>query len=106
MYARNAVYEHVTGWSAFEPTLSRIEAITEDTISGIASELPPAWYRNDFSALSGLITTLYKRRLAVRDLITAFRNSTRTPFPHWTDQEEPPINPQPENNGGKQNSNE
>src|SRR6185437_8868546 len=25
VYARNAVYEHVTGWSAFEPTLSRTE---------------------------------------------------------------------------------
>ncbi len=101
VYARNAVYEHVTGWNAFEPTLSRIEAITEDVISGIASEIPPEWFRNDFSALSSLIATLHQRRLAVRELITAFRDSSRNPFPNWGEKEEPPINPKHHNNGGK-----
>lgn len=92
VFGRNAVYEHVTDWNAFTPTLSRIEAITEDAISGIASEIPPEWFRHDFNTLSGLITTLYRRRLAVRDLITAFRNSTRNPFPNWTDDQSRPAN--------------
>jgi hypothetical protein len=84
VFARNAVYEHVIGWDAFEPTLLRIEGITEETISEIASEIPSEWFHHDFNALSQLITTLHQRRLALRDLITNFRNSTRKPFPNWT----------------------
>ena len=84
VFARNAVYERVTDWNAFEPTLSRIEEITENAISDIAFEIPPEWFRRDFYALSRLITVLHQRRLAVRDLITAFRNSSRNPFPNWT----------------------
>src|SRR6185312_6673132 len=102
VFARNAVYEHVTGWNAFEPTLSRIEAITEDAISGIASEIPPEWFRHDSNALSRLIATLHQRRLSVRNLITAFRNSSRSPFPNWTEREEPSTNSQTNNKEDKQ----
>jgi HipA-like protein len=93
VFARNAVYEHVTSWDAFEPTLSRIEAITEDIISGIASKIPSDWFRHDFNAISRLIITLYQRRLAARDLITAFRNSSRDPFSNWTTDRNRPANP-------------
>lgn len=91
-FARNAVYERVTGWSALEPTLSRIEVITEDAISDIASEIPPEWFKHDSQALFRLITALHQRRLAVRDLITAFRNSSRNPFPNWADHQNRPAN--------------
>jgi hypothetical protein len=95
VFARNAVYEHVTGWNAFEPTLSRIEGIPENAISDIASEIPPEWFRHDSNALSHLITTLYQRRLAVRDLITAFRKSSRNPFSNWTDKQSGPEKTKP-----------
>jgi hypothetical protein len=101
VFGRIAVYEHVTGWTAFEPTLSRIEAITEAAISRIASEIPPEWFRHEFSSLSRLTATLHQRRLAVRNLITGFRKSTRNPFPNWTDSEPVrPIQPATESNGG------
>lgn len=101
VFGRNAVYEHVAGWDAFEPTLSRIEAITEDTISDIASEVPPEWFRHDSNALSRLITTLHQRRLSVRNLITGFRKSTRNPFPNWMDSEPArPIQPDTKPHGG------
>jgi hypothetical protein len=41
------------------------------------------WSRHDSGDLCRLIENLYQRRSAIRDLITAFRNSTRNPFPNW-----------------------
>jgi hypothetical protein len=83
-FARNSVYERVTGWKAFEPTLSRIEQIDQTEMWNVAQEIPPQWYEHDSEALSRLIESLYQRRSLVRELITSFRNSTRNPFPNWT----------------------
>src|ERR1700739_3393451 len=83
-FARNSVYECVTGWELFEPTLPRIELIDQTEIWNIAQGIPPQWYEHDSEALSRLIESLHQRRSLVRDLITSFRNSTRTPFPNWT----------------------
>jgi hypothetical protein len=93
-YARNSVYDHVTGWEAFEPALSRIEQIGQETIANIAHEIPSGWYEHNSEALSRLITSLFQRRSSVRDLITSFRNSTRNPFPNWTEASRP-ANPKP-----------
>ena len=93
VFARNSVYERVTGWEDFEPTLSGIEHIDQETISNIAGEIPPEWYEHNSEALSRLIESLYQRRFLVRDLITSFCNSTRNPFPNWTDKQSRPANP-------------
>jgi hypothetical protein len=84
-FARNSVYERVAGWEDFKPTLSRIEQIDKDSLSNIAREIPPEWFERNSEALSRLIDSLYQRRSLVGDLITSFRNSTRNPFPNWTD---------------------
>jgi hypothetical protein len=84
VYARNHVYKHVTGWDAFEPALTRAEEIDIDQICRIAAEIPPEWYEFDTAGLNRLVETLYSRRFAIRTLITAFRKSSRNPFPHWT----------------------
>ena len=84
VYARNYVYKHVTGWDAFEPALTRAEEIDVDQIWRIAAEIPAEWYEFDIAGLNRLIEGLYSRRSAIRALITAFRHSTRTPFPNWT----------------------
>jgi len=47
--------------------------------------MPREWYQEDRNGLSCLIETMRKRRSFIRDLITAFRDSTRNPFPNWTD---------------------
>jgi hypothetical protein len=94
-FARNSVYERVTGWKAFEPTLSRIEQIDPAEIWNVAQEIPPQWYEHDSEALSRLIGSLHQRRSLVRDLITSFRNSTRKPFPNWTEQQSRPAKPKP-----------
>ena len=83
VFARNEVYEGVRGWDSFEPWLSRIETMDEDTIWAAAGEIPPDWYCNDWAALENLVQRLIERRNCVRDLITAFRLSPRRPFPNW-----------------------
>jgi hypothetical protein len=84
VYARNCVYSHVTGWTAFEPALTRAEEMNIDHIWRIAAEIPAEWYEFDTAGLNRLIETLYNRRAAIRAMITAFRYSSRAPFPNWT----------------------
>jgi hypothetical protein len=83
VFARNEVYLGVRRWESFEPWLSRIENMDEDTIWAAAGEIPPDWYGNEWDALENLVKKLIDRRNCVRDLITAFRLSPRRPFPNW-----------------------
>ncbi len=83
VYARNPVYRDVTGWESFEPWLSAIEQLEPQGVWEIAETLPPEWYEGDVASVEGLVEKLVGRRSAVRELITAFRNSSRQPFPNW-----------------------
>ena len=83
VYATNCVYEGVTGWEAFEPTLTRAEKLDADTIWRCAAAIPEEWYEGDRDGLDRLVETLHQRRGAIRNLITEFRKSSRNPFPNW-----------------------
>jgi hypothetical protein len=85
VYARNCVYECVTGWESFEPVLSRAEQMDYNELCSVCSGLPEDWWLRYGSsdALSCLFDSLYQRRSGIRGLITAFRNSSRNPFPNW-----------------------
>ncbi len=85
VYGRNCVYQHVTGWQSFEPALSRLEQIDGSELWRLAQGMPEEWYQHDASGLARLIETLYQRRALIRDLITQFRISSRSPFPNWKD---------------------
>jgi hypothetical protein len=63
--------------------LSRIENLAPETVWAIAEIIPPEWYGGDLSALEVLVERLLARRTRVRDLIVAFRESSRQPFPNW-----------------------
>jgi nitrogen fixation/metabolism regulation signal transduction histidine kinase len=52
-------------------------------IQQIAGDVPPEWTGNDWDSLRKLTEAIVERRSKVRELITAFRNSTRQPFPAW-----------------------
>ena len=82
-YVRDSVYEIVTGWQSFEPTLSKVEQFEIHSLWSIAAEIPAEWYEHDSEAITRLIETLHARRSHIRELITSFRNSTRNPFPNW-----------------------
>jgi hypothetical protein len=84
IFARNSVYEGVTGWESFEPVLYRVEQIDLADLWNIVREIPQEWYQHDTEGMSRLAEALHKRQALVRDLITSFRTSTRNPFPNWT----------------------
>lgn len=83
VYPRNAVYAGVRGWESFEPWLSRLEAFRAETLGTILEQLPPEWYGGMPEAVEQLMEQLLRRRSLVRDLIVAFRDSSREPFPKW-----------------------
>jgi hypothetical protein len=83
VFAENTVYRGITGWSSFEPWLSRIESLAPDTAWSIAEVIPPEWYGGQLSALEMLLERLLARRARVRELIVAFGESGRRPFPNW-----------------------
>jgi hypothetical protein len=82
-YARQRVYENVTGWESFEPALTRAEQMDLDELCRYAAQVPEEWYEYDVSGLNRLTERLYRRRLTIRDLISGFRKSNRNPFPNW-----------------------
>ena len=83
VYGRNCVYASVTGWDSFEPWLSKLEEMRAETRGGIAEQVPPEWYGGDPGELERLLEQLMARRGRVRELIEAFRDSSREPFPKW-----------------------
>jgi len=84
LYARNRVYEGVTGMESFVPWLERVEnRITERVLDEISREIPPAWYADDYDALLRLLEQLYRRRTRVRELLLDAKKSNRQPFPNW-----------------------
>jgi hypothetical protein len=86
LYARNRVYEGVTGMESFAPWLERLDrGITERVLEKIRDEIPPEWYGNDddYDAVTKLLEQLYRRRAQVPELLLAAKNTTRHPFPNW-----------------------
>jgi hypothetical protein len=83
VFARNLVYAEVKGWESFEPWLSRIREISIDRIWQVAEQIPPEWYRAEVEALEQLVERVYARRERIPEWITAFRESSREPFPNW-----------------------
>ena len=83
VYYRNTVYQEVREWKSFEPWLTRIETMAEETVWSAAGEIPPEWYGGDLGEMEALVEKLLARRGRIRELIEDFRRSDRDPFPHW-----------------------
>lgn len=82
VYARNWVYAGITGWESFEPWLTAIEEMDESAIAECATCIPPEWY-GEWDDMERLVCALIKRRTRVRELILAFKDSSRQPFVNW-----------------------
>lgn len=83
VHAKNCVYNDVTGWESFEPTLSRAEEADIIDIWRCADQLVPSWYEYDAEGLERMVETVHTRRQSIRGLIDAVRKSSRDPFPNW-----------------------
>jgi hypothetical protein len=85
VYARNSVYAGVKGWESFEPALTKAEQADITDLWRYAELIPEEWYGQQHEALEQMIEALHQRRRMLRTLITAFRQSSRNPFPNWTE---------------------
>lgn len=83
VYHRNDVYRKICGWESFEPWLTGIESMAEETVWNAANEVPPEWYGGDLMEMETLVKRLLARRSRIRELIEAFGRSDRKPFPNW-----------------------
>ena len=83
VYARNAVYQGVTGWGSFEPWMGRLETLDAQVVWEIAEGVPPEWYGGAVSEMEQLVERLLRRRTLVPELVGSFRESSRKPFPNW-----------------------
>lgn len=83
VYYRNNVYRGISGWHSFEPWLSRLEKLDEQTVWAIVNEVPPEWYGGDLAEMEALVEKLLARRCLIREAIDAFGTSDRQPFPNW-----------------------
>jgi hypothetical protein len=84
LYARNRVYQGVTGMESFAPWIERLEkGVTERVLDEVSLEIPPAWYEDDYDALLRLLEQLHRRRPRVPDLILEAKRTNRQPFPNW-----------------------
>jgi hypothetical protein len=85
VYYRNDVYREIRGWESFEPWLTRLETMSEETVWAAASEVPPDWYGGDLGEMEALVDKLLARRSRMRELVESFGNSDRRPFPKWVE---------------------
>ena len=53
------------------------------TLWQIAEAVPPEWYGGDTAEIERLMEQMLRRQSRVRELIGAFRDSNREPFPMW-----------------------
>ena len=84
LYARNRVYEGVTGMESFAPWTERVEkSVTERMLAEVLREIPPEWYEDDYDAVMRLVEQLFRRRARVPELLLSAKNTTRQPFPNW-----------------------
>ena len=83
LYARNRVYEGVTGMESFMPWIRRVENFTGRILEDFAKEVPPEWYGDDFDALKRLLEQLLRRVKRIEELILDAKRCNRQPFPNW-----------------------
>jgi hypothetical protein len=84
LYARNSVYQGVTGMESFEPWLERLDRnITKRVLDEIGGQIPSEWYEDNYDDMTALLDQLYRRKPRVRELLLAAKNTTRQPFPNW-----------------------
>jgi hypothetical protein len=84
LYARNRVYEGVTGMQSFGPWLERLEKrITEKVLDEVSRDIPSEWYEDQYDDLLRLLEQIYRRRTRVPELLLDAKRCNRQPFPNW-----------------------
>jgi hypothetical protein len=82
LYPSRRVYTGVTGWSSFEPFLSRIESFDENTAWLILTETPSEWI-DDRNKIEMMLESLLLRRVRLRRIIKEMHAAVPALFPNW-----------------------
>jgi hypothetical protein len=83
LYHRHRVYASVHDLNAFDPFLTRLEALPARALDEAATAVPPEWYNADSAAMTRLLEQLERRRSRIRELLLAVKKSSRQPFANW-----------------------
>jgi hypothetical protein len=83
LYARNRVYESVTGMESFGRWITRAKKLGARDFDEMINEIPPEWYYDDRDALLRLVEQLQRRADRIEELILEAKRSNRQPFPNW-----------------------
>jgi hypothetical protein len=83
LYARNRVYEGVTGMESFRSWIARAKKLDTRAFDEMINEVPPEWYYDDRDSLLRLVEQLQRRVDRIEDLILEAKRSNRQPFPNW-----------------------
>lgn len=82
--------ELLSDWRLSIPKLGVLKAntipfvvLTSNEERRIGEPIPAEWYGHDHDGLQRLVESLYRRCSMIRDLVSAFRSSCRSPFPNW-----------------------
>ena len=84
LYPRKKVYEPVRSLDDFQPWLDRVMNLPETVLDSAWKRIPPQWVDGEEEELELLLTTLYRRRKRVPDLIRQTAGARPGPFPNWT----------------------
>jgi hypothetical protein len=84
LYARNRVYESITGMQSFGPWLERLKRrISERVLDDISRDIPSEWYEDDYDSLLRLLEQIFRRRTRVPKLLLEAKKSNPQPFQNW-----------------------
>jgi hypothetical protein len=82
-YFRPHVYEHVRGWSDFEPWLERVRHFPVEVVDTALKQLPREWMPEEDAEIERLLEKLLARRRDVDRLIKDARDNRTDRFPNW-----------------------
>src|ERR1700738_1657976 len=92
LYARNRVYEGVTGMESFAPWTERVEkSVTERVLAEVIREIPPEWYDDDYEAVLRLAEQVFRPRMRVPEPFLAREHNKRQPCPNWRSRTPPTV---------------
>lgn len=74
LYYDRAVYSSIKDWQSFEPWLDRLEHLDISTVVAAGSDMPTTWQAAG-APLERLLSTIFKRRFRVRELLWATMRS-------------------------------
>jgi hypothetical protein len=83
LYPRRKVYDAIRSMDDFQPWLDRVGSLPEAVLDDAWKRVPPQWVEGEEDELERLLTTLFRRRKRVGELIHQAAAARSGPFVNW-----------------------